>query len=144
MGLDTWKQRYYTEPADSGSATSSAKVALDHSIRKWEGMFAGTLEAHGLRTINDGRGIFNTDGTPGYLRIGAESCALCAMFFTAFADHPCGTCPLAESRGGVACDKETNVERESPWGAWLYKADPKPMLEALRGCAVWLEEQGQS
>ena len=73
--------------------------------------------------------IYDDSGT---FPITGQTCALCAVYWDEYADdNTCAKCPLAISRGGVACTDEMRGEM-SPFDIWLYYSNPAPMLHALR------------
>jgi hypothetical protein len=125
MSLSTWKQEFYPVPADS---VKDDAAAVEHSIRKWEGLRKENLVKHAMRRsdrdIGDDRDDFGID---------CRSCALCVLHRTRDKDGEasCGDCPLYVSRGKVACDVSTDDETIAPYRVFMNCGDPEPMLAAL-------------
>lgn len=122
MSLATWKKEFYPVPA----SRVSKKNALAHSLRKWLGLFKTALKRHGLEKgcsiIQDsvGEGLWIDDTT----------CALCKYFEDTQAGCPgCPGCPLAKSLGRNCC---SNVIGDSPYRAFIWQGNPRPMISALR------------
>jgi len=124
VSLETWKEEFYPVPAGA----VSREDALDHSIRKWEGLRPENLRRHGL--MRDGlmrRAITEKNGIGG-MHIDAGSCALCRHH-----EKPigrCYDCPLYLVRGS-RCDTPTDTEALSPYQSWLKSGSPVAMLELL-------------
>ena len=112
MSKETWIAEFYPIPADK----VPAEDALDHSIRKWEGALAENLEKHGL------------EQPP--VTFDSDSCALCLHYFSGTPE--CGRCPLFIVRENVRCDREGSHEKVSPFGQYMYGANPRPMLAWLK------------
>lgn len=133
------------------SAKDTALLMVDHSLAKWEGLRESVLGDHRLRYDPAACAVYAADvdrarrhgfdPTGEVLRMGSESCALCEAYCP---EAPtCRGCPLYQSRGGVACDRATSVERAggrsiSPWGEWAAANDPEPMIRALRDARVFV------
>lgn len=116
MSEQTWLEEFYPVEADE----VAPEEALNHSLRKWEGFAPEALARHKIETAPIG--------------CYSDTCALCKNFF-ASAPH-CATCPLALSRGGVPCGRQTLAEankgKDSPWHTMVCTGNPLPMIAALR------------
>lgn len=127
MSLEIWKAKYYPAPA----AEVSKEDALEHSIRKWQGLKATILKRHGLKYKWTSKSIVDAQGNK--LIISISSCALCLHF--AKGPGSCPECPLAIARSGVSCDYTTNEEllskKYNPWQEWILNNNHLPMLNWL-------------
>jgi hypothetical protein len=121
MSLATWKSEFY--PVEAKDVPEAD--ALDHSIRKWEGLTTENIVKHHM-TVGYGR-IISSRG--GEFTIDGESCALCAVYFSE--TNKCRPCPLVSVRG-VSCDNEGEGEDNSPFNHFLEYNDPIPMLNLLK------------
>lgn len=119
MSIKTWTNEFYpVEP----SKRMTKLQAIEHSLRKWEGLRDSNLKKHGC--VKNGR--FIDDGSlGGYLAINGESCALCVKYYDE--DKECEKCPLYKSLGNRACD---GLENE--YSQWYRNGNPLPMIKALR------------
>ena len=122
MSLDTWKAEFYPVGADE----VGKEEALNHSIRKWEGLTYANLSKHGVIKKNkliasSIEGLTGEINAP-LLIVDGVSCALCCQYPT------CYGCPLFISLGEMTCDEE----RSSPYNIWLSTGDAEPMIEALK------------
>jgi hypothetical protein len=135
MSLETWKAEFYPIEADQ----CPIDQAVAHSLLKWQGLTAENLAKHGVERHANSSRIGSGDA---FLWIGSDSCALCHHFHT---DDPeedeygdesyCRECPLANIRGGFACDNRRFdepgefLEAESPWHEFAGdNKDPQPMI----------------
>ena len=149
MSMRKWMEKFYPTPASQ----IPREEAIDHSIRKWEGLTKSNRKRFNIRAINwhdqhvAGSMLFSTDSPADDpdLTISWSSCALCNAFGNkqAIGNHPainwhdqharfCMGCPLALSRGGVPCDVLAKGETASPWAKWIGDNDPRPMIVALK------------
>lgn len=126
MSLDSWKAQYYKVGASR--ACSSARAAIEHSVRKWEGLRESALEAHGLKW----RGCVITDYQDSFY-VSNNTCALCVRYLNDEVDdaHECLTCPLYILRG-CKCFALRENETVDPYTAFTLKADPEPMIRWLK------------
>jgi len=123
VSLETWKEEYYPVPASA----VSREDALDHSIRKWEGLRPENLKRHGLRRAEiTRRTIVEKDSLEG-LDIDAGSCALCHHYEES---GKCPECPLYLVRG-ARCDTWVRESALSPYQSWMRTGSPVAMLELL-------------
>lgn len=122
---EDWIDKYYPTPASKVSFGD----ALEHSIRKWEGLDPKVLEEHGLESYGP---LICPIGynTAVLLVIDDESCALCRTT----PDDSCEGCVLYHSRGDKPCDVTLPEEETNPYDAFCEHSDNKPMLEALKKC----------
>ena len=120
MSLQTWAAEFYPEPAEAAAKRGEA-AAVEHSLRKWEGLKAENLDRHdvgaGSRAIYDGR-------TDQGLSLGGENCALCELRL----EESCRICPLYKARDCFACDRRRPDEGFSPWRSWTDNRNPEPMI----------------
>lgn len=137
MSLATWKAEFY--PVEAKDV--KPEDALDHSIRKWEGLRVQSLRKHGLKKENHGLATAMGDRSGCLFLPASQNCALCAHYKGA--DRKCQGCPLAQSRGGLRCDvaRTSHGETISPWHAWAVRGVSRHMLVALRRAKKWVEEQ---
>ena len=144
MSLETWKAEFY--PVEATTENVEPEEAVAHSLRKWEGLRAETLAAHGLR-VRDGR---LEDGTD-WMGIDAATCALCTHYLNDnWPDEDeddeaetsrmrCENCPLFAVLGR-SCDDDIvdgNGERIAygPYFLFIERNDPEPMIAALKKAA---------
>ncbi len=124
MSLQTWKDEFYPVKP---SKKMSKKVAIEHSLRKWNGLLPKNLKKHGLEKA--GRFIQEKQDSVADMMIDAESCALCVKYLDTDcleSENECVRCPLFNSLG-EQCDGDG-----SPYFMWLRKDEPKPMIKALK------------
>ena len=119
MSLQTWEEEFYPEPAEAAAKRGEA-VAVEHSLRKWEGLKEENLARHGLLESSHSISEAKTDQ---HLEISSVTCALCLMTGVS-----CRPCPLYKARGGSACDRRRFDEVKAPWYAWTDDRDPEPMI----------------
>lgn len=118
MSIRSWKRKFYPVPASK----VKERDALDHSIRKWEGLQPEALEKHGLDSIG---GVLFERGTAREFEIHTGTCALCQHYLGGF---NCIECPLSKLRDGQRCD----CGRNNPWGHFGIRNNAKPMLRLLK------------
>ncbi len=131
-----WLKKYYPTPAQDVSEAD----ALDHSIRKWEGLGRGILREHGMR--GDGGDLFGSADFHFIMSVDSASCALCVHHLSApkWSDR-CETCPIKQFRG-VRCDQSLTASNpRTPYSTFLGNGNPKPMLKLLKDTKAWLKEQ---
>lgn len=126
MSLETWKAEFYPETTVK-AAKRGDSAAVEHSLRKWEGLRPANLERHGMVTSEFGPRIFEQKNHLMKFGVAADTCALCQLHY----EKECCTCPLAKVRGDVPCDDETKDEVRSPWGEWTHNRNPSPMIHWL-------------
>lgn len=119
MSKKSWKQEYYTVPAQKVKECN----ALQHSLQKWIGLRQENLAKHGIK----------------YPPIAVDSgtCALCRHYISV----DCFECPLAQSRNETPCDRTTVDEEVSPYRAYRQKDGPEKMIIALQKAIVYLENK---
>ena len=138
MSLQSWKEEFYPMPASEVTPAD----ALDHSLRKWEGLRLKNLQQHALQ--QDKRYLWDPVGEES-LKIDATTCALCKLYIDELyvdgetREAACERCPLAIVRGNVPCDQETEEETEaspgpdySPYMRFDEARDPEPMIMWLK------------
>lgn len=135
MSLADWKDEFY--PHDAEEATE--EDAVEHSLRKWEGLRPENLKKHKVHTI----GSDLEDDEDDYLDIDWSTCALCRVHSTSGdmcgedEDESCGRCPLQavlEGPHAYGC--------KVPYQIWLESHDPLPMIEALKLAQAY-EKKGE-
>jgi hypothetical protein len=123
---DEWLEKYYPKEA----CYTTKEEALEHSIRKWEGLLFENLP-----------GDFELP-----VEIDAETCALCYHYMDDSADIPptteeeyviylergCGECPLFKVRGDVRCDNTMEDEISPPYISYFENGNPAPMIDWLK------------
>lgn len=128
IGLEAWKKEYYPT---SASKCKTQFEAVEHSMRKWEGLLKKNLKRFGL--LKDGRRILEiprVDG--GIFNVDVETCALCCV--SKYTRYGCGRCPLYDVRGGVECDRPGDCDRSqiSPHFEFVKYGNASSMLRWLR------------
>lgn len=83
MSIKTWKEEFYPR---SAASRMSNKAAIEHSIKKWEGLLPENLKKHGV--VLDRCGDIHDDEVK--FEISDLSCALCQKYFW----ECCIKCPL--------------------------------------------------
>ena len=92
MSMQSWKEEFYPIEAEE----VPEELALDHSIKKWEGLQTANLIKHsvimeGIKLKNDAPYTNPYD----ILIISASSCALCMHHHNDFGtQQTCKTCPI--------------------------------------------------
>ena len=132
---EQWLAAFYPVPA----CDTPKEQAIEASLRKWRGLEPEVLEDYGLR--KDWLFIDSGTGTSHVLTIDGYTCALCEHYYDG--DNECLSCPLALSRGGVACDHKHKGEKRAPYFHWSETGDPKPMIAALEAALVWEKEHSK-
>lgn len=120
MSHESWKAEFY--PVDARAVGDNVKLAIDHSILKWQGLLPENLAKHGLTV---GGGALLDDGYTEGLCISAKTCALCLQNL-----DNCHKCAITLATGR-ACTAMPDMVGESPWRTWQYDSDAKPMLDLL-------------
>lgn len=125
MSLESWKKEFYPTPANSRAAK---RDPVAHSLRKWIGLRAKNLSAHGVFITPHG-GIADVEES---LPIDAESCALCVKYKDAddYGENACVGCPLFQVRR-TRCDGRSRWEEAAPYTKWLMDGDPELMIRWL-------------
>jgi len=131
MSIQSWKEEFY--PVEAKDVPK--EQAIQHSIRKFEGLREENLEKHGV--LDDHFVICNFG--IGDFTLGCSSCALCLLYLakSQYVEEKCQVCPLFQVRGGVSCDQERQDEDLSPWHN-RFK-NPEHMIMWL-SLAQWYED----
>lgn len=122
MSIETWKAEFYPVEADK----VPEELAVEHSLRKWRGLTKENLARHEL-TVDEGT-LFDSDDE---FEVDADSCSLCSVHL----ESTCGTCPLCEHLG-KPCYGDDESYKSSPFGIFMGKNDPLPMIAALEAVAA--------
>lgn len=126
MTLKTWMEEFY----QVGACTADKEYAIEHSLRKWEGLRPENLAKHDCRVIS----FVVHDQADSRFNIASDSCALCVHYCLETDEGTdCESCPLSIARGGHACDVAREDEECSPWSAMIQGQYPEPMI-------VWLQK----
>lgn len=127
-----WLKRFY--PREANGSEGSWAYAINHSIKKWSGLYSHILVKYGLRTPPEYRSVFESGGKI-VLEMGSESCQLCKKSVEMVEDYIyfCQVCPLYLSRDNKTCWDG----KESPWNIWTQSGNPKPMILALELARDW-------
>lgn len=120
MSLASWKAEYYPIDAQEAAAKGDL-VAVEHSIRKWEGLTPENLARHGCAKIL--RNISDEDRQ--ILQINDSTCSLCVLHYKKLNSEPCATCPIFLVHE-PCCDWP-----QSPFTRWVATTSPHPMLRVL-------------
>jgi len=148
MSIKTWKEEFYPVKPRKSMTT---KEAIEHSLRKWEGLRKSNLNKHGLIRGFWGDAILEGGDEFERMTIGSDSCALCKKFYSSSeieADEDdgnfivvdkCSKCPLAHVLG-EPCDGRGD---QSVYGKWVDSGNPVPMIAALKK-ALRKEEKNES
>lgn len=132
MSLADWKKEYYPVPAEQ--ATSTELEAVEHAIKKWEGLKPIILKLHGLeKTLFE---LYEDEPSGATMAIDGTTCALCKR-------HPldCDHCVLSEVRDGASCTMTKGRAIYSPYQSFTKRGDPEPMLRVLRAAKEYLERK---
>lgn len=111
MSIESWKKEFYPVEASEfyGETRTirSVLAAVDHSIRKWEGIRPANLKKHGLEHTPYGAVIESGDRADELctrIELCSETCSLCQMFSSWECDqrshessigNTCSACPLS-------------------------------------------------
>ena len=119
MSIETWKKEFYPR---SAASRMSKKSAIEHSIKKWEGLLSENLKKH--EVVIDVCGDVHDDEIS--FEISDQSCALCQKYM-----HKCCVkCPLYEKLG-FECGKG-KIEAGDGWVSYMEEGSPELMLKNLR------------
>jgi hypothetical protein len=121
MSIETWKKEFYPISADSTQIKTDLQ-AINHSIKKWEGLRSENLERHGLKTSYESI-MDSSSSEASDFRIDGNSCALCTKHY-----RKCRECPLHISRDSNDCDTGAEDEDMSPYLDFTDNKDPEPMI----------------
>lgn len=120
MTMQTWKREYYPVPAHK---VETKEQAIEHSIKKWEGLTKEALEKHGINKEEEGNYIYYNLTT---FNIDVDSCALCYLYLNGDNYNPCAGCPLYQSGNG--CMRKN----KNPYDEWVNNNNASLMVNALR------------
>lgn len=128
MSLKTWKKEFYPK---APTKKMTVREALEHSIRKWEGLRPENLERH--EVLRSKYYWLADEANMDTFDINADSCALCKKFY--LMDYECTDCPLYQQLG-----KRCDANDRSPYVIWRTKGNPEPMIKALKKALEECEE----
>lgn len=109
MSLESWKDEFLTKT----------------DLEKWIGLRKENLDKHDCSMISP---KILTDIKDTFM-INGCSCQLCTNYRRK--ENNCFNCPLSLNRNFHACDSKRKDEIDSPFGIWIRKSNPEPMIEAL-------------
>jgi hypothetical protein len=134
--LATWTKDFYPTPTNE----VSKKDAIEHSIRKWEGLYEHVLDAYGIVSRN---GVLkdSSEYSPERFYIDYDSCALCTRYYITI--DKCVDCPLSIVRGGVPCYSSRKDEILSPYHDYVFNNNNIPMLEWLYATRDYVTKIGK-
>ena len=127
MTLQSWFDEFM--PVKASKAHKTDLKALQHALKKWQGLDKTNLKKHGLK-LTVFNNICEIDDNSEYFAVNGESCALCLKYTRC---HSILNCPLQVVRENArACDEKTSSETISPWDTWGRNGDPKPMIRLIK------------
>lgn len=130
MSLQSWKEVFYSTGAKEfmtlKQTPENELKAVNHCIRKWEGLSEENLKRHNLYLDLDDCSVLSCGGK--VISIDFTSCALCKLH-----NNVCRNCVLYAC--GYGCNNDG-----SPYDLLKYK-DPQPMIDALNECKQELENK---
>lgn len=127
MSIETWKAKFYPIPASE----VPAKDALQHSLKKWQGLTDENLKKHGLRKPTS-FSICEEQERHAGLTIDSSTCALCFHHMDGPPDYEgddgdCRGCPLYDLRG-MSCF----AGEAAPYAIYVGPLrDPQPMIRLI-------------
>lgn len=139
MSLTTWKEEFYPIPADK--AEGDVLTAVDHSLKKWEGLRADNMKRHGCYAagswISDDPLDVSDDGT---MLLNSATCALCKYKNSLNDDGGCNKCPITLATGRPCDDLYADDDEAAviPWDEWTARQNPEPMIAVLETTRKWL------
>lgn len=137
MTLKTWRDEFMPKMP---TKRMTKRQAVEHSLRKWEGLTKKNLKKHGVFKSDWFIEDDNDD-----VSIDANTCALCVKYFDAKTDildthdDECRKCPLFKTLG-EPCDGRSGSQVNSPYNIWRLQDNPLPMIKALRKTLASLED----
>ena len=142
MSIETWKHEFYRVEAYKVSVLSNMEM-LRHSIKKWEGLQPENLARHELKATRGGDlySLGDAHAASPLFNVSSTTCALCEGYKPG--KFGCGSCPLSNVRGNVACDGTMKEERFSPFRIWIVRSNPMPMLQWLREALKAADKDGK-
>lgn len=121
--MHPWIEEFY--PVEAEQAAGSDAEALQHSLKKWQGLRPENLGKHGVI-----RGPFTTLHAAGsedpLIYVDGSSCALCKRY-----EAGCKPCPLYAANGGRTCAESGPLENVSAWGAYVRYGSPERMIALI-------------
>ena len=139
MSFASWKREFYTSPAHY-TATSTYR-ALQHSLKKWQGLTKTNLTRHNLIKYKDHDLVEIGGYEHEHFAITADSCALCHQYMLSRKmKSSCSQCPIYLETGmdcdgfiGDHDDHDHLVTSETtPYKTWIYTGNPRKMITLLR------------
>jgi hypothetical protein len=108
MTFSAWKKEFLPT---TQFANMTPLEAVDHAVKKWQGLLQGNLGAYGM-TLNY-RTLREAGGGSADFHLDADSCALCHFYFHDSEDDDpeedskgdCPSCPIVRA-GGLPCGED--------------------------------------
>lgn len=132
MSLETWINEFYPQDAVEFRVDSSLNDmdAIEHSIKKWEGLLQENLEKHCVVYRRNQNIVTDMESSGAHIFISSGSCALCVVHYS-----KCSACPL-----GISYGKPCDCGRNSPYRHFRATKDPEPMINELKKALKYLKE----
>lgn len=128
MSLKSWMKEFYPKPA----ALVAKQDAIDHSLRKWEGLTKKSLAKHNVELSDDRIGVVGMNGE--VFELYGGTCALCAhhAYPSHRAEDRCKGCPLFQLRSKPCDVPDSDEKSRAPWASFTINKNPNPMIRLLR------------
>jgi hypothetical protein len=140
MSIKTWVKEFYPVEAftfrETKESTSKEVLkAIKHSLKKWRGLTEENLKKHNCKYNTDICRVEDETGT-NQLLIDCDSCALCFYYL-----NVCEDCILYKVRNRDSCDMKKDGEDWSPYNAFAWEGNPKPMIALLQKALKQVQSQ---
>ena len=132
MSLNSWKKEYYVGRVRT--AGKGALTAVEHSLKKWEGLLPKNLKKHGVHISHNE--VYNPE-TGASFPIDCTSCALCHSTIDKYQTIDCNECTITHATG-QRCDGNN-----SPYSAFLDHSNPKPMIKVLKKTKAYIMKEAK-
>lgn len=137
MSLQTWKSEFYPHDASAFASEGDELEAINHSLKKWEGLRPENLAKHNVEVARHFMlDFWRVEGQDGLLGIDASSCSLCVHH-----DERCEECALFKVHDR-SCYADNNTYT-SPWHLWSADQDPEPMINLIKEARVIYLKNGE-
>jgi hypothetical protein len=142
MSLQTWKDEFYPVRAKD----CPIEDAIDHSIRKWEGMRQENIDKHGIKLVS---GVLESVpfDMKEVLYINASTCALC-HYYAKEGPYGCAACPITAYKKS----RDESVTGDPCGNAYMWgigrrllvpHRDPTVMIELLKNTKEHMESTAE-